>query len=61
MNIMFRDFIFFENKFKYRIGITEFTHLNKFSIIQSPLIDVGAFLLDNWHNIEVILKLGVRN
>jgi len=37
----------FENYFKYRIGITQFTRLNKFSIIQSPFINVGAFLLHN--------------
>jgi len=35
--------------------------LNKFSIIQSPFTNVGAFLVDNWQNTQYILKWGVRN
>jgi len=51
LNIMFQGCRFFENKFKYRIGITQFTHLRKFYIIQSRFTNVGAFLL---HNCEIL-------
>jgi len=61
LNIMFRGCKIFENIFKYRIGIKQFTHLNKFSIIQSSFTDVGVFLLDNCKNTQVILQWGVRN
>jgi len=57
---MIRGCRFFENLFKYLIGITQFTHLNKISIIQSSFTDMGAFLLDNWQNTQVILKRRVR-
>jgi len=33
MNIIFQGSRFFEDIFKYRIGITQLTHLNKYSII----------------------------
>jgi len=46
---------------KYRIRITQFTYLNKLSIFQFSLTDVGTFLLDNWQNTQVIRNWGVRN
>jgi len=61
LNIMFRGCRFFENIFQYRIGDTQFTYLNKFSIIQSRFTKVGAFMLHNCQNTQVILKWGVRN
>jgi len=47
LNNMFRGCGYFENLFKNRIGIKQFTHLNKFSIIQSAFTEVGAFLHNN--------------
>jgi len=61
LNIMFGGCRFYENLFKYRIGITQFIHLNKFYMIQSWFTNVGAFLLDNCKNTQVRLKWWVRN